>query len=67
MACEKCWADAWLRQLSKPEKTQAEHYADLLKERKDNPCTPEEESGVYVPTWWINLGEDAKELSLIHI
>jgi hypothetical protein len=26
-------------------KGQAENYAELLKERQDNPCMPEEESG----------------------
>lgn len=40
MACEKCWADAYLRAMSHPEKTQAEHYHDLLEERKENPCPP---------------------------
>lgn len=45
MACEKCWGDAYLRSLSQPEKTQAEHYGDLLSERKDNPCTPEQQRG----------------------
>jgi hypothetical protein len=44
MACEKCWEDAYLRHLSDPSKTQAEHYQDLLTERKDKPCTPEQEA-----------------------
>ena len=41
MACEKCWADAFNRWMSNPEKDQASHYADLLAERKDHPCTPD--------------------------
>ena len=45
MACEKCWGDAYLRWMSDPAKSQAEHYADLLQERKYSPCTPEEEAG----------------------
>lgn len=43
--CEKCWADAYMRMLSRPSKSQAEHYFDLLEERKDNPCTPRQQSG----------------------
>jgi hypothetical protein len=31
--------------LSRPMKSQAEHYADLIKEREDNPCSPEEQRG----------------------
>jgi len=45
MACEKCWADAFSRWMSNPEKDQAAHYADLIAERKDHPCTPEEQAG----------------------
>lgn len=45
MACEKCWGDAYLRYRLNPEKTQADHYQDLLKEREGNPCTPEEQLG----------------------
>ena len=45
MACEKCWCDAYLRWMFDPSKTQAEHYTELLVERKDSPCTPEEEAG----------------------
>jgi len=41
--CEKCWGDAYMRMLSEPTKSQSEHYYDLLQERKDNPCTPEEQ------------------------
>lgn len=44
-ACEKCWADAYRRMLCFPGKSQAEHYADILEERKDNPCTVEEQKG----------------------
>jgi len=46
MACEKCWGDAFLRMLMNG-KGQAENYRDLLEERKDNPCTPEEQRGDY--------------------
>jgi hypothetical protein len=38
--CEKCWNDAFDRMHSDPSKSQAEHYHDLLEERKDNPCDP---------------------------
>lgn len=36
--CEKCWADAYLRCLKDPEKSQTEHYHDLLEERRMSPC-----------------------------
>ena len=44
-ACEKCWADAYMRMINNPEKSQTEHYYALLEERKDNPCTPEQQKG----------------------
>jgi hypothetical protein len=44
MACEKCWADAYLRSIIEG-RTQTEHYRELLEERKENPCTPEEQAG----------------------
>jgi hypothetical protein len=47
-ACEKCWGDAYVRFMSNPFKDQVEHYHDLLEERKDNPCSPEEQAG----QWW---------------
>lgn len=35
-SCEKCWEDAC---------GNAEKYQELIKERKDDPCTPEEQAG----------------------
>ena len=46
MACEKCWNDAYVRALFDG-RSQADHYAELLIERKDNPCGPEWESEAY--------------------
>ena len=46
-ACEKCWADAFRRTLEDSNKSQAEHYRDLLEERKNNPCSPRQQSGEY--------------------
>ena len=40
---EKCWSDAKRRAYSDTSKTQTEHYYDLLVERKDSPCTEEEQ------------------------
>lgn len=34
--CEKCWSDAGNRYKA---------YARILDERKDNPCTPEQQAG----------------------
>ena len=45
MACEKCWVDAYLRHRMDPSKSQAEHYRDLILEREENWCTPEEQNG----------------------
>jgi hypothetical protein len=44
-ACEKCWGDAYLRSRATG-KSQTECYYELLDERKDNPCTPEQQSGI---------------------
>ena len=44
-ACEKCWRDAASRERSDTSKTQGEHYRDLIHERQDSPCTPEEQCG----------------------
>ena len=43
-ACEKCWNDAYVlsRTLGG---SQADRYQQLLKERKDNPCTSEQQRG----------------------
>jgi len=46
MCCEKCWGDAYYRSRYTG-KSQTECYADLVEERKDNPCTPEEQAGQY--------------------
>jgi len=46
-ACEKCWGDAFMREMEEPNKSQAEHYRDLLKERKDNPCSKKEQKGQF--------------------
>jgi len=46
-ACEKCWNDAWERYY-RYGGSHSKHYADLLKERADNPCTQEEQAG----QWW---------------
>lgn len=43
-ACEKCWGDAYFMTRFSG-KDQSECYSILLKERADNPCTPEEQAG----------------------
>ena len=40
--CEKCWGDAYLLARDSG-RSQAEHYAELLEQRKDNPCKPAEQ------------------------
>jgi hypothetical protein len=44
MACEECWGDAWMISLHTG-RTQTECYEELLQQRKDNPCTKEEQEG----------------------
>lgn len=40
--CEKCWADAGMRSRDN-DKSQYDNYLELLEERKDNPCSMEEQ------------------------
>ena len=47
VSCEKCWRDAHRRQGLNPAKSVSEHYKDLLDERKDSPCSPQEQAGEY--------------------
>ncbi len=49
-SCEKCWSDSYMRIDTDPMKSQTEHYHELIEERKEHPCTPEQQAG-----------EDAKE------
>ena len=42
MICNKCWGDAYMRSLDTG-KSQTECYCELLEERKDNPCSIEEQ------------------------
>ena len=44
MCCEKCWRDANRHFFLNPSKSIAGYYHELLKERKDNPCTSEEQT-----------------------
>jgi hypothetical protein len=46
MICEKCWSNAYFKSLFLG-KSQAEIYQELLLERKDNPCTPQQQAGDY--------------------
>ena len=43
--CEKCWMDANRLAMSDPSKSVTQHYLDLLEERKDNPCSEDEQKG----------------------
>lgn len=44
--CEKCWGDAYIRSLG-TNKDQPDCYKELLKERKDYPCSPKEQAGQF--------------------
>ena len=41
MICEKCWSDAYLRWMETG-KSQYQCYLEILEERKDKPCSPEQ-------------------------
>ena len=41
MLCEKCWSDAFSKG-RRTDKSQAECYEEILLERINKPCTPEE-------------------------
>ena len=45
-ACEKCWADAYLRSRYTG-KSQAGCYQELLIERENNPCSEREQAGQF--------------------
>ena len=42
-SCEKCWDDAYY--LQDGDEGHYKTYSRLIKERKDKPCTPEEQAG----------------------
>jgi hypothetical protein len=45
-SCEKCWNDAYRKAISLGI-PQVEAYHLLLKERENNPCSPEEQAGQF--------------------
>lgn len=47
MICEKCWGDAWGRVICDSSKTISQHYLDLLEERKNRPCTSQQQAGQF--------------------
>lgn len=54
-SCEKCWGDAYLRSYGSTQ-DQVECYYEILEERKENPCTPQEQAG----QWW----DDEKQIDI---
>lgn len=49
MACEKCWEDAYMR-MRVNGRSQGENYEELLEERKDSPCSPDQQKyGNHMP------------------
>lgn len=44
-SCEQCWKDAQGREMSDHSKSVADHYKDIMEERKDNQCPPELQAG----------------------
>jgi uncharacterized OB-fold protein len=45
MPCEKCWSDAYVIEQSGAEESQPQAYHRLLRERRENQCTAEEQAG----------------------
>ena len=46
MMCEKCWRDAFRRAYGS-HRDQADCYHEILEERKNSPCTLEQQAGEY--------------------
>lgn len=44
MPCEKCWRDAGMRVMLLGG-SQCDRYQEILRERKDSPCSKEEQEG----------------------
>jgi len=47
--CQKCWNDAGLRAASAM-RSKAECYEEIMNERKDSPCSPEQQAGIRAGT-----------------
>ena len=47
-SCEKCWHDAGRQTMFRPSLFQTDIYYELLEERKDDPCTSEQQCGCYI-------------------
>jgi hypothetical protein len=46
VACEKCWTDAYFRhRYLDPNKSQSDHYHEILAERVLKPCSEKEQAG----------------------
>jgi hypothetical protein len=45
-SCEKCWNDAGMRSMENG-LSKTENYFMLLKERENNPCTPQQQAGQF--------------------
>ena len=58
MICLRCWRDAYDGGHYGGCETQAERYGQLLDERKDSPCTPEQQAGEY---WDAERGVDTRK------
>ena len=41
--CEKCWREAARRWGCNPHKSQTEYYLEVLQEKENNHCSPEEQ------------------------
>jgi len=57
-SCEKCWKDAYLRSYGIG-KSQVDCYAELIRERKDNPCSEKEQAGQF---WDDEKGIDKRKI-----
>lgn len=52
-ACQKCWGDAGYVSMTRGT-SKAEEYGKLIDERKDSPCTPEEQCGeMHIVIQWV--------------
>ena len=55
--CDKCWDDAGLRTQGDSSKSQYDHYVELMDERREDPCTPEQQ-GKFAVTESLRTGTE---------
>jgi len=56
IVCEKCWEEARNRCQSQGGNV-LDHYGEILQEKKNKPCTPQEQGGIF---WDLETNQDIR-------